>query len=152
MSQEDFFVSLSERRLNQSLERVKAANTRAVTLLSLLSILMSGVWALSLKVAGQPRLVEPQILLGFALLTAAMLLCGGSLLLSAEYDSPRLEQFYGQFFGAPSEAVYSAYFAAVIGAVSRNNRVIRLKSELTVAAIVVLLAALIAMAAIPISA
>ena len=147
MSQQDFFVSLSERRLTQSVEDIKGANTRAMTLLSLLSILMSGVWALSLKAAPHSR---APILIGFGLLTLAMVLCGGSLLLPAQYDSPKLEHFYEQYFGEAGNVVYSVYFTAVIGAIAHNHRVFRLKSGLTATAIMALLSTLVIMALMPI--
>lgn len=108
---------------------------------------MSGIWALSLQVGTHSR--EP-ILLGFGLLTVAMLLCGGSLLLPAEYDSPNLEHFLSQYCEEQDDAVYAVYFSAVIDAIQHNHRVFRLKSGLTGAAIVALLATLVIMASMPI--
>lgn len=60
--------------------------------------------------------------------------------------------FYRQYFGEEADAAYSVYFSAVIDAIQHNNRVFRLKSGLTAAAIIALLATLVIMAAMPIKA
>lgn len=145
-----FFVELSERRLNQSLARVHSINTRAVALLSLLAVLMSGLWAVSLPMHHKAGTPMTGFMLGFGLLTAAMLLSGISLLLTAEYDSPKLQAFYDNYSHAP-DGLHHAYFTAVIGAVTRNNQVMRQKGTLLLAAIVALLCARVTMAAIPLS-
>lgn len=126
MSHQDLFVQLSENRLQQSLVRINTTDSRALGLLGLIAVLMTGLWAVYLT---RHSAVTAHFHVALVLLFIAMIFSGWCLLLTAQFDNPNLAEFYQKYYAASKET-YPAYFTAVITAIHLNNAVIRRKTSL----------------------
>jgi hypothetical protein len=129
--QNDLFVQLSENRLQQSLARISATDNRALGVLGLVAVLMTGVWAVYGNRHQQHVAAahDSGLMIGFALgfLFLAMICAGMSLLFTAQFDNPDLGEFYEKYYASP-KTTYTAYFPAVVMAIRLNNAVVRRKT------------------------
>lgn len=128
---EQFFVALAERRLELSLNRLHAADNRALGLLGLVAVLMTGLWALHV---GQPRpgrlpVSQPRGMMAVILLGLALILAGSSLLMTAQYDSPDIRVLDDRW-GREFTDAYPQYLASVVMAIDLNTAVAQRKSLL----------------------
>ncbi len=125
------FVQLSENRLQQSLNRLTAMDSRALGLLGLVAVLMTGLWAVFFSRRPSslmsPREIVVWVALGF--LCVALVTAGWSLIMAAKFDNPNLAALYSRYY-AKGAAVYPAYFAAVIAAIQLNDRISQRKANL----------------------
>lgn len=132
-SPQDFFVELTENRLQQSLARISTTDNRALGLLGLVTVLMGGLWAVYLAPAlhsPTSRLVDHgRIIAALGVLTVSLFAAGYSLLLTVQYDNPDMAEFYREYYADPDRA-YPAYFASAIQAIGLNNAVAQRKSRL----------------------
>lgn len=129
-SQDDLFVQLSENRLQQSLARISATDNRALGVLGLVAVLMTGVWAVYGNLPPHPQAAgHPGWMIGVALgfLFLAMICAGVSLLFTAQFDNPDLGEFYEKYYASP-KTTYTAYFPAVVTAIRLNNAVVLRKT------------------------
>lgn len=129
-AQNDFFVALTENRLQQSLARITTTDNRALGLLGLVAVLMAGLWAVYLApYLHHTTLHQGHIVITLVLLVISLFAAGYSLLLTVQYDSPDMAEFYREYYG-DREKSYPAYFASVIRAIRLNNAIARRKSRL----------------------
>ncbi|PSR32048.1 MAG: hypothetical protein C7B46_15915 [Sulfobacillus benefaciens] len=108
-SQRDFFVQLTENRSQQSLGRISTTDNRALGLFGLITALMAGLWAIDLAPSmhrsnlhtfEHARVITTLLILGIAFFTS-----GYSLLLTVQYDSPDVEQFYRKYYSQRDSAI-----------------------------------------------
>ncbi|NMP21668.1 hypothetical protein [Sulfobacillus harzensis] len=136
-SLQDFFVELTENRLQQSLARISITDNRALGLLGLVTVLMGGLWAVYLAptlhhTALPGTMDHDRVIVALVVLTISLFAAGYSLLLTVQYDNPDMAEFYQKYY-ADNERAYAAYFASAIQAISLNNAVAQRKSRLLLA-------------------
>lgn len=131
-SQPDFFVQLTENRLQQSLVRINTTDNRALGLLGLITVLMAGLWATDLAPTlhrmDSHTAQHGRIIVALVILVIALLAAGYSLLLTVQYDNPDMAEFYRKYYAVPDRS-YPAYFASAIRAIRLNNAVVQRKSR-----------------------
>jgi Mg2+ and Co2+ transporter CorA len=93
-SPNDFFVQLTENRLQQSLGRLNSTDNRALGLLGLVAVLLTGLWAVNFRHGMDVVSNHPGSAIAAAFLVIALLTAGTSLLLTAQYDSPDMAILY----------------------------------------------------------
>ncbi|NMP25182.1 hypothetical protein [Sulfobacillus harzensis] len=129
----DFFVQLTENRLQQSLARINMTDNRALGLLGLITVLMAGLWAVyfapTLHHIGPHLSQHGRIIVALVILVIALFAAGYSLLFTVQYDNPDMAEFYREYYTMPDKS-YPAYFASAIRAIRLNNAVVKRKSRL----------------------
>lgn len=129
----NFFVELTESRLQQSLIRISTTDNRALGLLGLIIVLMTGLWAVALSPTFHRSIPHTshhvRVITTLAILIIALFTAGYSLLLTVQYDNPDMAEFYREYYANPDQS-YPAYFASAIRAIRLNNAIARRKSRL----------------------
>ena len=132
-AQNDFFVQLTENRLQQSLARISTTDNRALGLLGLITVLMGGLWAVYLAPtihhAATRTFEHDRVIATIVILVISFFTAGYSLLLTVQYDNPDMAEFYREYYTSPDKS-YPAYFASAIRAIRLNNAVVQRKSRL----------------------
>ena len=132
-TQDDFFVELTENRLQQSLARINTTDSRALGLLGLITVLMAGLWAVylvpTLHHTASRTFEYDRVIVTLVILVISLFTAGYSLLLTVQYDSPDMAEFYRKYY-SHKDAAYPAYFASASEAIGFNNVVAQRKSHL----------------------
>lgn len=99
----------------------------------LITVLMAGLWAVylapTLHHTAARSFEHDRVIATLVILVVALFTAGYSLLLTVQYDSPDMAEFYRRYYSQQKET-YPAYFAAAIEAISLNNAVAQRKSRL----------------------
>ncbi len=125
-TQDDFFVELTENRLQQSLGRLNSTDNRALGLLGLVAVLLTGLWALNFR-HGMDASGHPRSAIAAAFLVIALLTAGTSLLLTAQYDSPDMAILYEKYYAA-KDKLYPEYFSSAFEAIALNEAAAKRKA------------------------
>lgn len=124
---DDFFVELTENRLQQSLARLNSADNRALGLLGFIAVLLTALWTINIGRGSVLSGGHLRASLATGCLVLALITAGISLLLTAQYDSPNLETLYEKYF-AETDLLYPKYFASAFQAIALNGMTAQLKS------------------------
>ena len=126
-AQNDFFVELTENRLQQSLGRLNSTDNRALGLLGLVAVLLTGLWALNFRHDMDVISDHPRSAIAAAFLVIALLTAGTSLLLTAQYDSPDMAILYEKYYAA-KDKLYPEYFSSAFEAIALNEAAAKRKA------------------------
>ncbi len=144
-SYQDFLVELTENRLQQSLARLNSTDNRALGLLGLVAVLLTGLWALNFRHGINVARTNLRDVIAIAFLVIALLAAGTSLLLTAQYDSPDMTALYEKYYAA-KDRLYAAYFSSAFEAIALNEATAKRKSWwLLVATVAIFLGVLVIM-------
>lgn len=132
-NQDEFYINLTEKRLELSLTRMSGADNRAIGLLGLTAVVLVGIWSVQylapISPAGWLWHVREPVATG--LLGLAVVLAGVSLLHSPQYDAPNMREFY-RYHRFPDES-RDAYFDIVMEAIEMNTEVAEHKGRFILA-------------------